>query len=420
MASNPPTAELEQIKMALQRSPILKALMEVAPDAMQTALREEQHKAGTTLFREGEPGDRVYAIWTGRLRVQHERGLEHPVVLRDCFPGDVVGEIGLLDSQPRSATVLVVEDSRLVSLSRNDFKQIVGQRPDLMVDLLRVLSHRLRSSSDYIVATSRTVDQLSAQLARTNQPSQQNIAASQMWRGMYGLFQDLSESAESTQNGVNTLRGYLALINLPAKERRELDDLIGLVASHSHHTVHTLQESQALMRLQSGEFSLNRSAVMIGELCNTIASKLNPTARLKNVHFNLEVAPDLPKIYADFDLLDLTIRRLTHMLVMQAPQSGAIDMIVDNRFEREVQITIRSREGISIPQEYHETIFTPFFTLPDMPASGHGLELAAVRAVLQAHGGDIALRNVSQSEGTQFILRIPTNWEQYDGVDALT
>src|SRR5688500_5271674 len=123
MSNQPQTApaDLDQIKMALQRSPILKALMEVAPDAMQSALRDEHYKAGSVLFREGEPGDRVYAIWTGRLRVQHERGLEHPVVLRDCFPGDVVGEIGLLDSQPRSASVLVVEDSRLVSLSRDDF-----------------------------------------------------------------------------------------------------------------------------------------------------------------------------------------------------------------------------------------------------------------------------------------------------------
>ena len=87
---------------------------------------------------------------------------------------------------------------------------------------------------------------------------------------------------------------------------------------------------------------------------------------------------------------------------------------------REVQITIRSKDGLTIPQEYHETVFTPFFTLPEIAGSGHGLELAAVRAVLQAHGGDIILRNVSQDEGTQFVMRIPTNWDQYDGVDALS
>ena len=58
-------ADVEQIKLTLQRSPMMKALMEVAPDAMQAALKSEFYKAGMVLMREGEPGDKVYAIWTG-------------------------------------------------------------------------------------------------------------------------------------------------------------------------------------------------------------------------------------------------------------------------------------------------------------------------------------------------------------------
>src|SRR5437870_13749 len=106
-------------------------------------------KAGSQLMRQGDVSDFMYVVVKGLIRVErtHPQVLE-PVVLTELGPGEVVGEMGLLDGEPRSATVIAVEDTETVELSAGALAQLVLDFPEVSTALLTSLSRRLRSTDE--------------------------------------------------------------------------------------------------------------------------------------------------------------------------------------------------------------------------------------------------------------------------------
>ncbi len=97
--------------------------------------------AGEPVFREGETGDALYLVLEGKVRVlKGDRELAS-LGERECF-----GEMAILDSEPRSASVEASTDSVLLKLSREDFKDIMAERPGIGQGVIRVLTRRLRNA----------------------------------------------------------------------------------------------------------------------------------------------------------------------------------------------------------------------------------------------------------------------------------
>ena len=91
-------------------------------------------------FEAGDLGDALYVVVRGRVRVAGDRG-----VLARLGPGECVGEMAALDWEPRSATVIADEPSRLVRLERNDLIDLVAEEPELVRSLAGVLASRIRN-----------------------------------------------------------------------------------------------------------------------------------------------------------------------------------------------------------------------------------------------------------------------------------
>ncbi len=114
--------------------------------------QEEETKTGKTVFKEGEPGDKFYVVLEGAVRVSRivpGMGEEALAVLR---PGGYFGEMSLLDSHPRSATVIAHESLKCFVISRVDLEDLLFVDRDLAYELLwtfvRTLSGRLRATND--------------------------------------------------------------------------------------------------------------------------------------------------------------------------------------------------------------------------------------------------------------------------------
>jgi CRP-like cAMP-binding protein len=106
-------------------------------------IAEEQPIAfGDQVFSEGEPGDALYLVVEGTVKV-HQGGKQ----LAQLGPRDVFGEMAVLDSEPRSATVTAVKDSVLLKIARDDFRDILQERPEIGMGVIKVLSRRLRDAS---------------------------------------------------------------------------------------------------------------------------------------------------------------------------------------------------------------------------------------------------------------------------------
>jgi len=94
---------------------------------------------GAVLFREGDVGDSLYVLLTGRLRVFVRAASGEDAFVAEIGRGEGVGEMALLTGAPRSATVIAARDSVLVRLSRNAFERIVERSPRLMLRVTRRL-----------------------------------------------------------------------------------------------------------------------------------------------------------------------------------------------------------------------------------------------------------------------------------------
>lgn len=98
--------------------------------------------AGQVLFEEGEVDNLVmYAVVDGEVEIVH-----HDRVLEVIQPGNVFGEMALLDHQPRSATARARTDSRVAALNTQRFVRLISHNPHFALELMRVLAQRVRQN----------------------------------------------------------------------------------------------------------------------------------------------------------------------------------------------------------------------------------------------------------------------------------
>jgi CRP/FNR family cyclic AMP-dependent transcriptional regulator len=105
---------------------------------------EAEKPAGSYLTREGQDGGLMFVLVEGEAEVLAHDGARNHQVIGRLQPGDVVGELSLIDGRSRSATVRAVTNVRLLEIVRDDFRHLVQRSPKFVRNLLRALSLRVR------------------------------------------------------------------------------------------------------------------------------------------------------------------------------------------------------------------------------------------------------------------------------------
>ena len=110
--------------------------------------------AGTTLFREGDFGDTMYRVTRGRLQISKRviEGAEK--VIATLGVGQYAGEMSLLTGAQRSATVRAVEDTEVVEIDQEAFMQLLHDQPQVGLDLMRQMAHRVHETTEELILTS--------------------------------------------------------------------------------------------------------------------------------------------------------------------------------------------------------------------------------------------------------------------------
>jgi len=108
------------------------------------------HKGDTVLMEDDESNQTLFIIAKGEVKVVLTAEDGREAILASLKEGDFFGEMALLDGEPRSATVRAVENSRLLTLRREDFLLSMKKQPDLSLTLLAEMSRRLRKSNRQI------------------------------------------------------------------------------------------------------------------------------------------------------------------------------------------------------------------------------------------------------------------------------
>ena len=127
----------DRLAVALEVSGMFGDLAEPTLRELEAELESEWIEAGTTLFRQGDPGDALYLVVSGRLRVSVDLSNEDPRFVTELGCGETVGEMALLDGKPRSATVVATRDSHLARLSKEAFERLSSRHPELLAVIAR-------------------------------------------------------------------------------------------------------------------------------------------------------------------------------------------------------------------------------------------------------------------------------------------
>ncbi len=113
----------------------------------------KEFKNGDVIFRQGDPGDCMYDIFSGRVGIYTAYGAPEEKLIAELKAGEFFGEMGLLDKAPRSATVVALEDTLVYVINESDFNEFFMKQPEKALQIMRQLSQRLRKrTEDYIEA----------------------------------------------------------------------------------------------------------------------------------------------------------------------------------------------------------------------------------------------------------------------------
>jgi CRP/FNR family cyclic AMP-dependent transcriptional regulator len=130
--------------------PLFKGLDPAELSRFAELLREKSYPKGSVILFEDDPGDALFIVRTGRVKVVLVAEDGREVILSLLGVGEHFGELSLIDDQPRSAHVIAMEESTLLVLRRDDFRRRVEANPSVAWSLLTELSRRLRRADGKI------------------------------------------------------------------------------------------------------------------------------------------------------------------------------------------------------------------------------------------------------------------------------
>jgi CRP/FNR family transcriptional regulator, cyclic AMP receptor protein len=133
---------------ALREAPLFDALSEEDSQALRADVLVVKLGRGERLFREGDTGDQLYIILTGKIKLTRAAPDGRENLLSVHGPGEMFGELSLFDPVPRTASATAVTDAELAGLAHDALRTFLSTRPEVAIHLLQALAQRLRRIND--------------------------------------------------------------------------------------------------------------------------------------------------------------------------------------------------------------------------------------------------------------------------------
>jgi signal transduction histidine kinase len=427
-------------------------LDQVCKESEQISVEEE-----TTIIEEDSLSEDMFVIVEGDLRVT-KRGTDREVVLATLGPGEVVGEIALLDNAPRTASVTTVTPSTLIRIPANAFEELI-QDSRVVRRMFRTVTSRLRGIEDTLRHEERmaALGRMAAQLMH-----ELNNPAAAVGRSMARAEDVYVALGDATI----LLSGIGQLLNRPIPAPAEPESIDPLTRSDLEDGVTTWLESLgvadaaelapaliadgwSLGLLEETTAGLDRdtaskftrwlglrvlasqlieevriAAGRISELVRVVKNysyldqgpvqHIVPTEgirdtlillkhKLRGIDTVLDIEPELPAIEAS----GRDLNQVWTNLIDNAADamSGAGTLTIKAARENGAVVVRISDTGPGIDSEVRRRIFDPFFTTK-APGQGTGLGLHTVHTIVTRTGGEITVD--SGSSGTTFTLSFPS------------
>ena len=138
----------------LGRVPVFSALSPGELTQVAQVAVPRRFEAGEVVFKEGDEGSTCYIVRSGRARAIREHADGRSITLAHFAPGDIFGEMSMLDGERRSATVEATEGTEAIAILGADMHRLLREHPDISVKLIAALGQRLRETNERLARQS--------------------------------------------------------------------------------------------------------------------------------------------------------------------------------------------------------------------------------------------------------------------------
>ncbi|PWU16751.1 MAG: hypothetical protein C5B50_12940 [Verrucomicrobia bacterium] len=356
-----------------------KLFSQVSPDELgplRERAREEHFSAGQEIFKEADPGDSVYLVKDGQVEISVLVGQNARHVFSQIGPGEMFGEMAVIEDKPRSANAVALKPTTVYRLTRSEMLQLVEESPALALALLREISARLREFNGQYLREVLQAERLAAvgRFARSIVHDLKNPL------NIIGLTAEVvtmdRATPESRQRGKETIRR--------AVER--ISDLV----------------SEILEFTQTSQSKFVPAPLRYDQFLKPLLEELGSEAALKSVTLELEKPAPAALLLLDPKRLSRVFHNLINNAIDALPDGGRIMV----RFQDQPAEVVTEIEdsGKGIPQEIQGQLFEPFATFGK--PHGTGLGLSICKRIVEDHKGWIKGRNES-GRGAVFTFGLP-------------
>ena len=146
--ADPESPESEAEDQVLARAGIFQGVPPTTVAAVIKRLRRVEFPPGRTILAQGDPGDYLYIIIAGRVKIGRRTADGSESLLTIMGPSDMFGELSIFDPGPRTLSATAITHVQAVTMDREALLEWIADRPEIAVQLLRVLARRLRRTNN--------------------------------------------------------------------------------------------------------------------------------------------------------------------------------------------------------------------------------------------------------------------------------
>ena len=362
--------------VSLESSKLFSQLPQTDLRKLQEVTREIHFKDGDQIFKEGDPGDGVYVVKAGAVQISGLLSSGQRQLFSRVLPGDVFGEMSVLDDLPRSATASAEKATTVFFVPRDPMVKLLRTSPDLAISLVQEISRRLREFNQ----------QYMQQVLQAERMALVGRFASSIVHDLKNPLTIISMATDTACNETATPE-----MRLIARERidRQVDRITSLVNDILEFTRGS-QSNQA--------FTL----VDYAGLCRSLIDEIQQEVLPKGVRIEWENEPPAVKLPLNPKRLSRVFYNLIHNAVDMMPNGGRV-WIRFGVTDESVITEIRDN-GPGIAPQVLDHIFDAFVTYGKQRGTGLGLSIS--QRIVEEHFGNLTARN-HPSGGAVFTIVLP-------------
>ncbi len=352
------------------------ALLDAELHKLVDAVKTLHVAAGEVIFKEGDAGDGMYVVDSGRVDIEIGGAGAEPRVISRVAAGGIFGEMAIIDDKPRSASARADGDSVLRFIPRDCVLHIFAQSPQLMLSLMRYFTNRMRESN------ARHVEELleAGRLSLVGRFAQSVVHDLKNPLNIISIAADLAGADETPRASRTMAAGMIR------REVKRLTTMVNEVLDFTRQTPGTVVLAPMAFR----------------DFVRVLLDEIGPLAGDRGVKIVCETRPPGVAVNIDERRLVQAFYNLINNAADFMPKGGTVTLRFTQAADA-LKVEVED-SGTGIAPEIAGRLFQPFATFGKR--TGTGLGLSICKRIIEAHKGRIHARS-EPGHGAIFAITLP-------------